>query len=333
MGVTIKDVAKYAGVAHGTVSRYLNGYELSPENQEKVEAAIQALDYKVNYAARALKSNSTFTVGVIVRSLVDFFETSIATVIQDELEKRGYTAIICSCNNSTDTLSQKLELLETRGIDGIIAFPPCGSGTVLARYAERVPVVAVDEQIQEPMVDSVTVDNYDAAFRATMKLIEAGHTSIGILANFESSQVAQDRLNGYLDALRQAGLPILHRNLADGHFTLKEGFAMAQHLMRGEDHPTALLITNYYMAMGAISALESMNYRIPDDVSVISFDYFEPYDNATVALTCVVQPIEKLGQQAACRLLERMRDRREWQRSDVILPTTLLERKSVSYLK
>lgn len=306
MAVTIKDVAREAGVSHGTVSRYLNGFVLGDENRRKVEAAIAALDYRVNYAARSLKSNNTYTVGILIRRIVDPFDTSVTSYIQDLLEENGYGTIVCDYRFDLRMLEKKLGFLYERSVDGVVVFAHNDAAEILNRFSEKnIPMVIIDE---EPPVsaDKVLLDNRGSAMMATRLLIDNRHTRIAAIGGFPESTVARDRMRGYLDALEGARIPFRPEYQTNGRFTLPDGYQAAKRLMASANPPTAIFIANYHMAIGAVSAILEMGLRIPDDVSVVAFDYFEQLDSVSVPLTCVVQPVREIGESVAALLLRRM---------------------------
>ena len=182
MGVTIKDVARQAGVAHGTVSRYINGHKVGEEKRQMIERAIEELDYKVNHSARSLKSNKTHTVGILVRSLVDFFDTSIVTYIEDYLESSDYSAIICDYSCDEARFSSKLDFLLDRAVDGIIIFTFFIEPSVYSKLIEsKIPFVLIDSDVPGLVADKVFSDHEQAAFDAVERLITLGHRDIAII--------------------------------------------------------------------------------------------------------------------------------------------------------
>jgi DNA-binding LacI/PurR family transcriptional regulator len=310
MGVTIKDVAKRAGVAHGTVSRFINGHKVGEEKKQMIEHAIEELDYKVNHSARGLKSNKTHTVGILVRSLVDFFDTSIVTYIEDYLERNDYCAIICDYSCDEARFSSKLEFLLDRAVDGIIIFTFFIEPTVYSELVEsKIPFVLIDSDVPGLTADKVFSDHKQAAFNAVERLIQLGHRDIAIINDVaEDNLVAKERLNGYYSALRKHNISILKEYLSIGSFRVKCGYNAAVELLKLENRPTAIFPANYYMALGAVAAIQEFGLKIPEDISIISFDFFERYDIVNTPLTCVVQPVDKIGNEAAAILLRRMKN-------------------------
>jgi DNA-binding LacI/PurR family transcriptional regulator len=310
LGVTIKDVARAAGVSHGTVSRYLNGYAVNEDRKASIAQAIAELGYKVNLNARGLKSSKSHTVGILVRSLVDFFDTSIVTYIEDLLESNDYGAIICDYSCDEARFASKLEFLIDRAVDGIVLFPFFTELSVYAKLVEsRIPVVLVDSDVPGFVADKVFSDNEHAAFKAVERLIKLGHRDIAIINELaDSNIVARDRLSGYYKALERHDVPIVNDYISIGSFRVQCGYDATVRLLKLGNRPTAVFPANYYMAIGAVAAIHDFGLKIPEDISVISFDYFERYDLANTPLTCVVQPTERIGKEASALLLRRMKN-------------------------
>lgn len=309
MPVTIHDVAKHAGVAVGTVSRYLNGYTLREYNRRKVEAAIHELGFKGNIMARGLKRNRSMTVAVVAPDFSSFV-AAITPVIEQELEKQRYSLITCSYQGSKEKLRQKLLFLKERFVDGIILFPSnlaAASIDLLQHWIhEENPVVLIDHLISGFDTDAVIVDNTNASFRAVERLILENHHKIAIIDGPEDSYVSQERLKGYYSALETYNLPIQANWIQRGTFTRAGGYRAIKALWESPGQPTAVYVANYEMTIGAILALHEMHVRIPEEMSFIGFDHFEAIDVVEPPLTVVEQPIERIGQLAAELVLKRL---------------------------
>lgn len=308
MGATIRDVAKAANVSRGTVSRYINGLNLNEDNRLRVEKAIEELNYKVNIIARGLKNNRTMTIGVVIRELVDFFNTSIVSEVEKVLEENGYGVIICDYEDNDERLEKKLRFLKDRSVDGIILFATGKYLDILEEYQrDKIPVVLINDDIRELATDKVMVDNINASFRAAERLIQLNHRKIAIINRLQGDYVAQERLKGFLEALEVYNIPINKKYIVDGGFTAIGGYQAAKNLLQSNDPPTAIYVASYYMGVGALMAINELNVRIPDDISIISFDYFQRYDISKPALTCIEQPVGKIGITAANLVLKRVR--------------------------
>jgi LacI family transcriptional regulator len=309
--VTIKDVAKKAGVAVGTVSRYINGYNLRDDKRKKVCRAIQELGFKGNYLARGLKKKRSMTVGALVYGFMDTFSLSIVNAFSRLVEAKGYSLIISDYENSTDKFIQKIDFLREKFVDGLVVFPTVYDMQVVkklnALLEEKVPVIIINENVEGVETDNIIVDNANASLRAVENLIHNNHVKIGIINGLENEYVSIERLKGYREALRLYNIPENDDYIKFGHYTVKGGYLCTSELLQGNEPPTALYVTNYSMTNGALMAIRELNMNIPEDISIIGFDYTEVLDVISPALTVVEQPVEKIGEAAARIMIKRIK--------------------------
>lgn len=310
MAVTIIDVAKKAGVAVGTVSRYLNGYQLREKNRIKVERAIEELEFNINLMARGLKSHRSMTIAVVIPRYTATFEMSITAVMERILEQENYSLVLCNFEDDSEKLKKKLMFVRGRFIDGLILFP-FNKGTesidILHNYlADDIPVVLIDHPIFGVETDTILVDNANASFRAVEQLILEHHTKIAIINGRKDSYVSQERLRGYYDAMQTYNLKINEDWVTWGEYNRIGAYTATKALCTASDPPTAIYVTGFYMTIGTVMALHELHLHIPEDISLIGFDHFEPSDAIEPALTMVDQPIERIGQCAVELILKRI---------------------------
>ncbi len=311
MAATIKDVAKRAKVSLGTVSKYLNGIKVKDINKKRIEEAIEELDFNINMMAKGLKSNRSMTVAVVVSQFYDFYSAAIISEIERYLEKEGYSIITCSYDNDPVKLADKLYYLKKRFIDAVIVFPFRYNKRfveIIGQFlSERIPVVFIDHDVPEVATDKIVVDNVNASFRAVEKFIHSNHRNIAIINGDRESYASIQRLLGYKEALKTYGLPLEDKYVKYGDFDYEGGYKAAKELLQNVERPTALYITNYYMTWGAVFAMHELDVRVPDDVSIIGFDYFKISDVIKPALTVVEQPIEMISKTASELILRRLK--------------------------
>lgn len=335
MAVTIHDVAKKAGVAVGTVSRYLNGHRLREENRLKIEQTIKVLGFKENIMARGLKRKRSMTIAVVAPDLSSFV-ASITPIIEQVIEKQRYSLIICNFQGNKEKLRKKLKFLKERFIDGIILFPSnlaTASIDILQNYiAGKIPIVLIDHLIPEIETDAITVDNVNASFRTVERLILENHRKIALIDGPTDSYVSQERLQGYYEAMQTYSLEVRGNWVIRGDFTRTGGYQAVKQLYRSSLRPTAIYVANYEMTVGAILALHELHLRIPEDISFIGFDHFEAIDVVEPALTVVEQPIERIGQLAAELVLKRIQGDYADFPTTVKLNTKMVIRNSVQKL-
>ena len=208
MAATIRDIKKRTGLSLATISKYLNGGNVLPENRILIEEAINELHYEVNELARGLVTHKTKTIGVLVYDIQCLFVGSMLHYLGMELHKKGYGMLICDSCNDEKLQKENLQFLLSRKVDGILVFAVGMHGKFLhAAKKANVPVVLVDRSFQDEEYDCVEVDNRTAIYRATNKLIENHHKKIAVIAS-NIEYTGRERVKGYSDAMNQAGLEI-----------------------------------------------------------------------------------------------------------------------------
>ncbi|MBO4926695.1 MAG: LacI family DNA-binding transcriptional regulator [Clostridiales bacterium] len=310
MSSTIKDVAKMAGVSISTVSKFINGGNVLEENRQQIENAIAALNYQVNTVARGMKTRKTMSVGVLIPSLADYYGVSILSYIDQELYASGYSTIICDYSQTDPTgASDKINFLINKQIDGIIMQPINVRQEDIDRAAKAdVPIVFVDMELPSISCDSVTIDNVDIAYRITKHLIDNGHKRIGLIGGAKGFNTTDDRVKGYEDALKEAGIALDSELLYLENVSEESGYLGMMRLLQKKDPPTAVFASGNDLTCGAVMYLNEKHIKVPEDISFVGFE------NQTIAhvynptLTIGIQPIRKIGQTAVRMLLERMKD-------------------------
>jgi LacI family transcriptional regulator len=308
MAITIYDVAKHAGVAPSTVSRYLNGYGVRKKNRQRIEQAIEALGFKENLIAKGLKRSRLMSIAVLMPNYSIFFMT-ITEMLERILATADYSLLLGNYEDDPTVLQQKLDFAEERFVNGLVLFASrIGMKTVprLQQYLDKqLPVVLVEEEIPGFTADVVSVDNAHASFRAVEKLILAHHTRIVVVSVDIHRHVFQERLRGYYSAMETYNLPvepewIITKGVDAGDYVpLHKLFDLPQ-------PPTAIFATTYHATVGTVIGLHQRHLKIPDDVSLIGFDKFGLIDVIEPPLTLVSQPFEKIAQTVAELLLKRL---------------------------
>lgn len=320
---TIKDIARRTGLGLATISKYLNGGTVRPQNKAAIEEAISALNYTVNQHARGLKTNRSMTIGAVIPELNNTFITTIMNRVSDTLREHGYALIIQGCRSDAGREREALRFLMEKRVDGIINMPVANGGEHLRPLLERgIPIVLIDRAIGEVRaeVSSVLVDNVSISARAVEQLLALGHTRIGIVVGPRDVFTSQQRLLGYNQAFLQAGLMPDPGMIVYGDYQIRGGRDAARELIRRG--ATAIFTTNYEMTLGALIAINDMGIAIPDDLSFIGFDNMQLSEVYRPRLTIVAQPLDEMGEQSARLLLERLEDRSRPPRS-VILPADI----------
>ena len=298
------DVAQQAGVSHQTVSRVLNGHpNVRPKTRASVLAAIRDLGYRPNVAARTLVTGRTNVLGVIS------FDTTLygpASMLYgfERAAHPGYSVAIASLARfSRSSLSEAVERFLGQAVDGIIVIAPeTNAVEALTALAIDIPLVAVGCGTRAPL-PSVAIDNLSGAAQATRHLLDLGHETVHHIAGPDSWLDAQERVEGWRQALRSAGAP--EPGLLLGDWSARSGYELG-HRLAAMPEVTAVLCGNDQMALGLLRALAERGRRVPGDVSVVGFDDVPEAAFFLPPLTTVRQNFGELGRRALHLLLDRI---------------------------
>ncbi len=332
--VTIREVAAECGLSVSAVSQVLNGKEIGipQKTKEKVRAAAEKLRYCPNSAARSLVTSRSDTVGVLVPDISNAFFGEAFKEIQRRMGEEGFDVLLCSGDGTAKQEERFLRLFAARGADGLIVAP--AAETLEEKNAEkfaalleeiRIPYVYLDRYPALPCA-RVSADHRAGGYAAARCLLKNGHTKIGCIAGPAALVGARLRLEGFCDALAEAGIRPLAINAP---FTAEGGERAAKALFgRGL---TALFASDDLQAYGAMRAAAETGVRIPDDVSLVGYDDLQFSALANPPLTTVSQPVKDMATAAAELLLRRMRG--EDAESPPLFAPRLIERQTVKNLK
>ncbi len=329
---TLKDIAKETGLSVATISKYINGVKLKEKNRIAVETAIKKLDYTVNEYARGLKSSKSRTIGVIIPELANQFMAQIITSLEEILRKEGYSVIVCDCHTDEQLECQAVQFLLSKMVDGIINVPVCVDGRhLIPAVNKQVPIITLDRIIPElsDKIDSVVINNSKATNDATKILLKKGHTKIGVVLGPQNIYTTKQRLAGYLTAFENAGLSTFDDLIYYSDYTVEGGYSAMSSLLNRKDPPTAALVTNHEMTLGAMIAINESSINLPHDLSFIGFDNIDLAKVVSPTLTIIEQPLEKIGIRAAEIMLTRQKTE-DWDNVSICVNATLKEGRSVS---
>jgi LacI family transcriptional regulator len=308
---TIKDVARMAGVSISTVSKYMNGGTVRPENIAPIRDAIAALDYRVNPFARGLKAQRNRSVGILLPDLTTPFFGAIIAAMDKTFREYGYHSII-SCYDADHGLERdNLRFLLTNGIDGLIYIP---EDLTAEEYHEitsscSIPVVQVDRVIPGVHSDVVLVDNAQAAYKAVLSLTQKGHRRIALITGPKSVLTAKERQVGYLKALSDSGIAYDDALFISGQNDFATGYHGCETLLQLPTLPTAVFTTNYNITLGFITAARERGIKIPEQIDVFGFDCVDICTMLNPPIPVVHQPEQLIGRTAAIHLIEQMQGR------------------------
>ena len=340
MAATIKDIAERAQCGVATVSSYLNGGNVRPENREKIESAIRELHYTVNETARQLKTNRTRLVGAVIPEFDSNFSARILSVISDELRKEGYALLASDCRSDAGREKEAVDFLIRRRVDGLFMIPVDLTGKTAGRFARTgKPLVLIDRQIDGLSCDTVCVDNEGAICSVVNDLVERGHRAIGLLTAPREIQSTRNRIIGYRRALTARGIPVNEEYILSGPDTIDNGMRHLTQLLTEHPEITAVIAASFQITFGAVIAVNEMGIDIPARLSLIGFDQPQFARAVHPRLTIVSQPVEDIGRRAAHLMLQRLREQEESReeelqiREEIWLNTQVLPGKSVRTIK
>ena len=329
---TIRDVARAAGVAASTVSRYLNGQlRVSPATEAKVLEAVAELGYVPNAPARNLARRRSGVIGFVVPEISNPYFGSIADYVVEAVERHGRLVLLCSHRSQSVKQSSYIDLLDSGAIDGMLYLGSFRSNERLAAaITDGLPVVVVDEPIAGlPPVSSVVMDDYAGGYQATSYLVALGHRRIAFVSGPAELGSVQERYRGYCDALRVGGIDAEGQVNLAGQFTEQFGMSALPHLLAAAEPPTAAFVASDYIALGVLSAAEVHGIRVPDDLSIVGFDDIRFSQYVRPRLTTIRSPVDRLAQQGVELLFERLQDPQAPARTQV-LPVELVIRESAA---
>jgi len=333
---TIKDVASLAKVSTTTVSHVINNTRVvSSELRDRVQQAMQRLDYHPNALARSLRSGSTKTIGLIIPDISNLFFAETSRYIEDYGNAEGFSVILCNTDDKLEKESSYIEVLIEKKVDGIIFISAGDSTKNLKRLRSlRVPVVVADRDVKDFPVDVILVNNLAGGFMATNYLIQLGHKEIAHIAGPSTITPSAQRTEGYLSAMQQHGLQVKPKFVFEGDFRIESGERAMQALLTQPSLPTAIFVSNDMMAFGAIRALYDRDIKIPEDISIIGFDDTLLTKSFIPPLTTIAQPIRQLAELIVKTLVKRINesklslDAKQMNYERQILEVSIVERNS-----
>lgn len=307
MGVTIKDVAKEAGVSVATVSRVVNGMpNVNEEMKAQVEKAIARLGYKPNQLAKGLKNNVTNTIGVVVTDISDPFIIGVTRAAEKILRPEGYSLLMASTDNDEKKERECIDMMDSKCVDGLIISPVSNDIATFLK-AGMYPVAAFDRNTLSHIYDTVYVDKEKAMFSAVDYLLKRGHTNIAMISGEKKLSTNFDRYNGYLRAFFENDQVARKENLLFGTFSRAYGMKAFKQLVTRKEAPTAVISGSATLTEGILIQARKMGVRIPEDISLISFGALSLQDLIEPQITHSKEMQEEIGIHIGEMLLSRLR--------------------------
>ena len=329
---TMKDVARLAGVSTSTVSHVINNNRFVSEAvREKVTAAIGKLNYAPSALARSLKLKQTRTIGMLLTASSNPFYSEVVRGVERSCYERGYSLVLCNTEGDESRMNRSLETLLQKRVDGLLIMcteSHLPSAGLLNRYPS-VPSVMMDWAPFDGGSDIIQDNSLLGGEMAARYLISRGYRRIACITGPQDKTPARLRLNGYLQAMKNADLPVLPGYVVTGDFEFEGGFNAMNQLLAINPRPEAVFTSNDAMAVGVYHALYQAGLSVPDDIAVIGYDDIELARYMTPPLTTIHQPKDDLGELAIDTLIHRLAEPGGSQQLLVLTPE-LIERGSVA---
>jgi len=335
----LKHLAEATGLSVSTVSRVLSGkaaaYRISTDTQERVMRAARQQGIVVNEVARGLRLRTTQTIGLIIPDVSNPFFASLARHIEHLARAKGYSVLLADSQENVEVEAESVKLMRSRRVDGLVVAPVGISGDHLHQTgSENWPLVLLDRVPTGYAGPCVTSDNRQASKAAVQHFLEQGHRHIVCLQGLPASSANQQRVLGYQQALQEARVPG-NAKLVIGHdYAIETGRSAVHELFsQSNPRPTAILALGNLIALGALQALRHLKLKVPDDVSLISFDEQPWAELVDPPLTTLSQPVEKMAETAMDLLFQQLaRTPLNSHKQEILLPVTLIQRASVAPL-
>jgi LacI family transcriptional regulator len=307
---TLRDVARRAGLATSTISRYLNGsLELPSPTRNRIESAIAELNYRPNALARSLQAGCSQILGLIVPDLSNPFFTSVADAAAAAAYLESYSILLCATGNDPQREAHYVNLLVAGQLDGLIYLGSHRRNFALETMRQtELPIIIVDEEIEGVAGGRLFVDNRRGGYLATEHLLHLGHRDVAFIGGSADLLTTVERRRGYEDALLERGLVPQPDRIVLGEYTTEFGALAAQELLQ-EDAPTGIFAASDVVAVGVLQTARQLGLNIPEDLSLVGFDDVPMAEMLAPPLTTICQPAQELGKTAVSMLVHQIRDR------------------------
>ncbi|MFZ7121013.1 MAG: LacI family DNA-binding transcriptional regulator [Eubacteriaceae bacterium] len=336
---TIKDIAKDACVSIATVSRVLNKKHcVSPKLIEKVLNSVNNLNYYPNSIARSLKTTITYTIGLVVSDISNNFFTEMAVQIERVIFQRKYSLIMCTTEFKKGEEKKYLEMLYSKKIDGLILNTMAENDDIICQISTKIPVVLVNRKIFKNNFhgDFVGTDCKNGAYLLTEHLLKYGHRKIGIINGPLNISTARERYEGFKSAMKKN----MHIHIGNdyiykynGDFSTVSGYNGISKLMNLQNPPTAVVVMNNNMLLGALKYCKSNKIEIPENLSICSFGNINNMDLFYAQPTIVEEDPKLIGTKVAKYILERIEKNKNMLNRNFVYKPKLLIGDTVDYAK
>jgi len=297
----------------------------------KIKQMAEDLNYKPNQFAKSFRTGKTFTLGLIVDDISNFFFGHLAKAVEVEADKFGYTVMFCNSENDEGKARNVLESLMEKRMDGYIIAPTFSMVPEIKQLREQnKPIVLIDRFFPDIPASYVTIDNYKGAFESVSHLVKNGYTKIAIVTNETEQIQLLERLEGYKAALRKHKLPFLPGLVKKipFNYTEQKTIKEIEKFLKGNSNIDSVLFTSNNLGIPGVESLKNLNEKIAVDIAVICFDDNDLFRLASPSITVVSQPIRQMGKHAVKILLDQIENKETDGEANIVLPPNLIIRDS-----
>ncbi len=333
MAVTIKDIAKHAGVSISTVSRVMNKKpDVNTETEQRVRDAIKELGYSPNIVARGLVLKRSNVIGFIVPDIMNPSFPELARGVVARAKSFGYSVMFFDTNHDSRVEKEAIRLLQSKQVDGIIlSFDEANKDELEKLKLEKFPVVQIYRKSARSAISTIAIDNTGSGYTATKYLLDLGHRRIGHITTGNLSQSGHERLDGYVMALKEAGVTVEQELIQTGSNSAESGLKCMERLLSLSNRPTAVFASHDLMAIGAFEAVYTAGLEIPGDISFVGHDNIQMSRLIRPKLTTIDTHKDRLGQAGVDLLMEEIESGAPLNKES-IFKTELVVRKSTRKL-
>jgi LacI family transcriptional regulator len=334
---TIKDIARVAGVSPTAVSMALNDRpRISPETRKRILRIAKELNYQPNFVARSLVMKRSHTLGVIITTILNPFYPELAKGIEDKALELGYNIILCSTNYDLKLEKYYINILRSKGVDGIIfSSVEMDDPNIKSLIEDRFPFILVNRRIHNRLldrkVDYIVLDNVSGGYMAMEHLCKLGHRRIGIIAGGLNTSTAVERTEGAKKLMKDYSLTFDSNLMMECRFSKETAYQVTKKFLTMENPPTAIFAENDYMALGSREAILDTGLRIPEDMALVGFDDIVPAALKGVEITTVSQKKYEMGSLATKTLIDKIKNGTSSIVHQTILEPELIIRNSCGY--
>jgi LacI family transcriptional regulator len=335
---TLQCIADRSGVSVTTISRVLSGqagrYRISKETEAAVRKIAREVNFIPNQLARGLRLKKTLKIGLVIPDVSNPFFAGIARQVTLGARKHEYSVVLCDSQDNIESELRSLALLQSQHVEGVVLCPVGQSGQHLAQFVGgKLPIVLVDRFFPELALPYVSSDNVAGAKQATEFLLTNGHRRIACLQGLPGTSPNESRVRGYKEALAKHQVPVDSKLIVGDSFTEQSGYIETKLLLKNTPDITAILALSNVNALGCIRALAEEKRNVPDDISIVSFDDSPYAAYLATPMTSIAQSFSEIGDVAVKLLFDQIQSLREQPKGGILLPTSLIVRKSVKQLQ